>query len=146
MIVYTDGSSSPDRCGGWAWAASENVFASGSSTDTTNQRMEVKAAIEAIKANYNGKLIIVTDSRYLCDCINKKWYKKWRSNGWKNTYGEDVANKDLWVELLDLLEGKVVKFAWVKGHDGNAMNELADALAVTAKKELQHELRNNVGP
>lgn len=145
MIVYTDGSSSPDRCGGWAWALDNDTFAAGSSTDTTNQRMEVKAAIEAIKANYDGNLTIVTDSRYLCDCMNKKWYKKWSKNGWKNIYGDDVANKDLWVELIALIEGKRIAFTWVKGHSGDPMNDLADALAVTAKKELQNEMRNGNG-
>lgn len=142
MRIYTDGASSPDKTGGWAWAYSRELNAGGFAEQTTNQRMEVTAAIEALKHFHDRDIVIVSDSRYLVDCINKRWYVKWRKNGWKNSTGDPVMNKDLWEELLNLLQGRDIKFEWVRGHGGHPMNDLADSIAVGYKKEGQNGKRS----
>ncbi len=132
--VYTDGAcSGTPGPGGWAWAIDRERFASGSEPSTTNQRMEIRAALEAVKA-LDGPLVVVSDSAYVVNCFRDGWWRNWRTRGWVTSTKSPVANRDLWEPLVDLVEqrGDVV-FHWVKGHSGHPMNDLVDQLAVEAK-------------
>ena len=111
--------------------------------NSTNQRMEIQAIIialsEIISTYHEGKNIdIYSDSAYVCNCINQKWYEKWFKNGWINSKKEPVANRELWESLfekLDILgENHTITFIKVKGHSGNMLNERVDRLAVLASK------------
>lgn len=131
MDIYTDGAclGNPGP-GGWAWVCSDGRNGSGGEAHTTNQRMELMAVIQALRAN-SGDVVIVSDSTYVINCFRDSWWKKWIKNGWRNSKGEPVANSDLWRELVPLVtEGaSPVVFRWVKGHSGVELNEKADALA-----------------
>ena len=133
--IHTDGAcrGNPGP-GGWAWAEGTSRYASGAEAHTTNQRMEVRAAIEALRSTPEDAVEIVSDSSYVVKCFNDKWYVGWRRRGWKNSQGQPVANRDLWEELFALaLEGdRQVLFTWVKGHSGDPMNEFVDDLATLA--------------
>jgi ribonuclease HI len=104
---------------------------SGGAPHTTNQRMEVQAVLEALRA-LEGPVVIVSDSTYVVNCFRDRWYVKWQKNGWKNSKKEPVANLDLWKPLIDLVLERRPEFRWVKGHSGNRMNDLVDRLAVAA--------------
>lgn len=100
---------------------------------TTNNRMELMAAIEALKLLKEPcNVQLYSDSKYLTDAINKKWLDGWVKNGWKKSDKKPVLNTDLWTELLELIGEHHVTFNWVKGHAGNAYNEICDTLAVEA--------------
>jgi ribonuclease HI len=133
--VYTDGAcrGNPGP-GGWAWASSKEHFGSGAEAHTTNQRMEIKAVIEALKACADDPIEIVSDSTYVTKCFLDRWHEGWLRRGWKNTQGQPVANRDLWEELfaLVLTGGRTVTFTWVKGHSGDKGNDFVDLLATTA--------------
>lgn len=131
--VYTDGACSGNPGpGGWAWAVPGGPFASGAAVHTTNQRMEITAALEALQA-IDGPVEVVSDSTYVVHCFRDRWYEGWRRRGWTNSQKKPVANRDLWEPLIDLyLVRGDVSFRWVKGHSGDAMNDLVDALAVEA--------------
>lgn len=132
--VFTDGACAGNPGpGGWAWAIDEAVYAAGYDPATTNQRMEIRAALEAMRS-LPGKLTIVSDSTYVVNCINKKWFVNWQRNGWKNSQKQPVANQDLWKPMIELYDPKLHTFRWVKGHSGNPMNDLVDQLAVAAAK------------
>ena len=130
--MFTDGACSGNPGpGGWAWAVDETWFASGGESPSTNQRMEIRAAWEALQA-IEGPLEIRSDSTYVVNCFRDKWYVKWLSKGWKNSSGKPVANRDLWEPFIEavLARGDEVTFSWVKGHSGDRMNDLVDRLAV----------------
>ncbi len=131
--VFTDGACSGNPGpGGWAWAVPDGPFASGYAEHTTNQRMELTAAFEAV-GTLVGPLEVVSDSTYVVNCFNQSWYKGWLARGWRNSQKKPVANRELWEPFIDLvLERGDVTFRWVKGHSGNAMNDLVDGLAVEA--------------
>jgi ribonuclease HI len=136
--VYTDGACAGNPGpGGWAWAvAPEGKPAGfGGERQSTNQRMEIRAALEAMRA-LSGELTIVSDSTYVVNCINNKWYANWQRNGWRNSQKQPVANQDLWKPMIELYLARVPRprFRWVKGHSGNRMNDLVDQLAVAAAK------------
>ena len=144
--VYTDGASRGSRGpGGYgavlAWRGKiEEV--SGGEPSTTNQRMEVTAACVALETIEEGHVVTVySDSSYLVNCMRRRWYEKWRENGWLNHLGEPVANRDLWERLLEATERhREVRWRKVKGHSKSAGphktgNDRADELAVAAKKE-----------
>lgn len=137
--IHTDGAcrGNPGP-GGWAWAAGFEEFASGAEAHTTNQRMEIRAVIEALRAN-DGPVEIVSDSTYVVKCFQDNWHQGWRRRGWKNSQGKPVANRDLWEELFALTLGveRPITFSWVKGHSGDAMNDFVDALATVAA-DVQH--------
>lgn len=144
MIIYTDGASSPKShhgAGGWGWARSDKTAEnSGNTLNTTNQRMEMYAAYDAMLNHPGVDVEIVSDSQYVVKCFNDGWYRKWQKNGWKNGKKEPVANQDLWEEMLSARAlCASVKFTWVRGHDGNEMNEYVDKLAVNAKKQIIKE-------
>ena len=132
-IAYTDGACSGNPGpGGWAWAVPEGRWAAGAAAQTTNQRMEISAAYEAIQA-IEGRVEIVSDSTYVVNCFRDRWWEGWLKRGWVNSAKKPVANRDLWEPLVDLVETRGdVAFRWVKGHSGNRLNDLADELAVAA--------------
>ncbi len=137
-VVYTDGAcrGNPGP-GGWAWADTAGPWASGGDPETTNQRMELQAALEAVLA-HPGELRVVSDSTYVVNCFRDGWWKAWLKKGWVNSQRKPVANRDLWEPLVEAVTGRDdVTFAWVKGHSGDAMNDLVDRLAVDASHELQ---------
>lgn len=136
--IHTDGSCSyKTRIGGWAWVClADDTHACGGALDTTNQRMEMSAAFDAVKSN-EGPLIIVSDSRYVVDTFQRGWYYKWKANGWKNYKKQPVANRDLWEPFIDLVVGRhEIAFLWVKGHSGDDGNEKADQLASWAAAQM----------
>lgn len=95
----------------------------------TNNAMELTAVIEALKClKFKCSVIIFTDSTYISNAINKNWLKNWIANGWKTKSKKSVSNKELWVELVNLLETHNVEFKWVKGHSDNEGNARADEL------------------
>ena len=100
---------------------------------TTNNRMELMAAIESLKMlKESCEVDLYSDSKYLTDAINKNWLWSWQKNNWKKADKKPVLNVDLWKELLILLDKHTVNFIWVKGHAGNKYNEICDSLAVEA--------------
>ena len=133
-VVYTDGSciGNPGP-GGWAWAVDGGPSDSGGDPSSTNQRMEVRAALEALRS-LDGPVEVVSDSTYVVNCFRQRWWDGWYRRGWKNTQGKPVANRDLWEPLLSLaLEGdRPVSFRWEKGHSGDRMNDVVDQLALAA--------------
>jgi ribonuclease HI len=136
VIVYTDGAclGNPGP-GGWAWAVPGAGFASGAEAHTTNQRMEIAAALDAARANgsLDQPVEIVSDSTYVVNCFRDRWYEGWLRKGWVNSQRKPVANRDLWEPLVELVqEWGNVTFRWVKGHSGDPMNDLVDRLAVEA--------------
>jgi ribonuclease HI len=132
MRVYTDGACR-NKVGGWAWwNADTDESRSGVETPTTNQRMELRAALEAMNEHFNDKeLTIVSDSAYVVNCFGQKWWIKWLANGWIGSKGKELANRDIWEPLLELVQQHgTVQFEWVKGHSGDPGNDKVDALAV----------------
>jgi ribonuclease HI len=102
---------------------------------STNQRMEIRAVLEALRAVKDPRdegIVIVSDSTYVVNCFRDKWYVRWQANGWKNSQRKPVANADLWKPLVELVAARRPAFRWVKGHSGDSMNDLVDALAVEA--------------
>jgi ribonuclease HI len=101
--------------------------------NTTNNRMEVLAAIEALNLlKYSCSVSLYTDSQYLVNSIEKGWVKSWKAKGWRKADGKRALNVDLWTRLLPLLEEHKVKFVWVRGHADNKENNRCDQLAVEA--------------
>jgi ribonuclease HI/uncharacterized phage-like protein YoqJ len=132
-LAFTDGACSGNPGpGGWAWAVPDGPFASGAEAHTTNQRMEVTAAFEAVQA-IPGRLEVVSDSTYVVNCFRDRWHEGWIKRGWKNSKKEPVANRDLWEPFIELVLARGdVTFRWVKGHSADVMNDLVDRLAVEA--------------
>ncbi len=134
--IYTDGACSGNPgIGGWGayLKYKDNVKElSGSAENTTNNRMELVAAIEGLKIlKKSSKVNLYTDSVYLKDGITK-WIFNWQKNNWKNANKKDVKNKDLWIQLLEVVNKHDINWIWVKGHEGNEGNEIADNLATSA--------------
>lgn len=135
LIIYTDGACSGNPGpGGWGVLmlhGSREKTLNGGERDTTNNRMELMAAIkalEAIKPGFTGKVILWTDSTYVLKGITE-WIHGWKKRGWKKSDKKPVINKDLW-QILDALNAeKDVSWKWVKGHAGVEGNERADELA-----------------
>ena len=103
---------------------------------TTNNRMELMAAIRALQTLTRPiPVILHSDSRYLVDAMEKGWAKKWQDNGWWRNKRERTLNPDLWETLLQLCAEHVVQFRWVRGHAGDVENERCDYLAVQAARQ-----------
>lgn len=135
-VIHTDGSclGNPGP-GGWAFVTGE-VTVSGFEAETTNNRMEMQAVTEALRS-VSGSIEIVSDSRYVIDCLNQRWYVKWRANDWRRAKNKPVLNRDAWEQLLELVEarrteGHDVSFRWIKGHSADPGNKKADAAARAA--------------
>ncbi len=134
MIVYTDGAclGNPGP-GGWAWAVPGGAWRSGSAPATTNQRMEITAALEAVTA-LDGDVEVVSDSTYVVNCFRDGWWRGWLARGWTNSQKKPVANRDLWEPLVEEYRARRgrLRFRWVKGHGADPLNDLVDRLAVEA--------------
>jgi ribonuclease HI len=137
IVVYTDGACQGNPGpGGWAWAEAPkgDVFGSGGESPSTNQRMELTAVLEALRAHPDGPIEIVSDSTYVVNCFKDGWWKGWLARGWINSQRKPVANRDIWEPLIALYQARSPKprFRWVKGHSGEPMNDRVDQLAVAA--------------
>ncbi len=135
LVIYTDGACSGNPGpGGWGalllFKGREKELYGGED-DTTNNRMEMLAAIkalESLKPDYSGEVELWTDSKYLKDGITK-WIHGWKKRGWKKADKKPVLNMDLWKRLDALVQDKTIDWRWIKGHAGDPGNERADELA-----------------
>jgi ribonuclease HI/uncharacterized phage-like protein YoqJ len=143
--AYTDGACSGNPGpGGWAWVVPDGAFRSGSADHTTNQRMEITAAFDAVES-LDGRLVVVSDSTYVVNCFRDRWWDGWLERGWVNAKKEPVKNRDLWEPFIELVRSRGdVTFEWVKGHNDDPWNEVADRLAVEAA--LEQRGRSGDGP
>ncbi len=138
VTIYTDGSceGNPGR-GGWAailLCDKREKIISGNSPNTTNNRMELTAALKALQALKESCIVkLHTDSQYLKRAFTDHWIHKWRSNGWMNSNRESVKNQDLWQELWNEAQRHRVEWIKVKAHANNRLNNLVDELAVEAR-------------
>lgn len=138
VVLYTDGSclGNPGP-GGWAALIidGETREISGGFTRTTNNRMEINALVQGLKSiPENSRVSAYTDSKYLHDALDKGWLQKWRKNGWRTSSKTPVKNRDLWEELISLLEKQNLTLNWIQAHNGQRQNERCDELA---KQEAQ---------
>lgn len=140
VTIYTDGAClrNPGGAGGYAavlLCGSHRKELAGGFRSTTNNRMEIMAAIEGLRAlKQRSKVVLYSDSQYLVDAISKGWYKGWIRNGWQTKTKDHVKNIDLWKSLLAILGKHDVTFKWTRGHAGTAENELCDVLAGKAAR------------
>ncbi len=139
VTLYTDGACSGNPGpGGWGaileWGGIEKEL-SGGEANTTNNRMELTAVIQGLKALKESCIVeLYSDSKYVIDGLQKGWAIGWRARGWKKADKKPALNPDLWGELLDLVEKHEVRYHWVKGHADNPKNNRCDELAVSQTK------------
>lgn len=140
--IYSDGGSSPNPGpGGWAAvlispAHDKRKEISGAEPDTTNNRMELRAAIEALKSlKQPSQVRMHTDSQYLQKAFTDGWLAKWQRNGWKTSNKKPVANDDLWRELIELSKVHQIEWTWVRGHGDDVENNRCDELVQLARAE-----------
>lgn len=140
--IYTDGAcrGNPGR-GGWGailvYGEREKEL-SGGEVETTNNRMELMAAIAAMEALREPcDVTLTSDSKYLTDAINQGWLESWKKNGWKKADRKPVLNVELWERIDKLLKIHTVRFVWVHGHQGHEYNERCDVLATTFADSLE---------
>lgn len=132
LVIYTDGSCDYNsRLGGWSYLVVEDESLikdkkRGKEINTTNNRMEMMAAIKALEDYPKSDITIYSDSKYLVNGMNC-WIKSWQKINW--TRKKEIKNKDLWQYLIKLCEGRKIKWEWVQSHSGNIFNEIADELA-----------------
>ena len=154
LEIYTDGSlkkfGKNMTFGAWGFIVvqdgKEIYEASGNEYGTTNQRMELEAIIQAL--NYiisirrpNERIAIYSDSAYAINCYLQEWYVKWQANGWRNANKKEVANQDLWYEIIPFFDNFWYYFRKVKGHQGNYWNEYCDQLAQNEAENLKKNWR-----
>ena len=140
--IFTDGACSGNPgAGGWGTVLRFGEYEkelSGGEAHTTNNRMELTAVIEGLKALKEPcQVTLTTDSKYVCDSVVQKWVYGWKKKGWKKSDGKPALNVDLWEQLLPLLEKHQVTFVWVKGHAGHPENERCDRLAVAQSQKYK---------
>jgi ribonuclease HI len=139
--VWTDGGCKPNPGpGGWAailrFRGVEREL-SGAEPATTNNRMELTAAMMALEALKRPcRVVLHTDSEYLKNGVTR-WHTGWVRRNWRNAAGNPVANMDLWRRVLDAAGAHQIEWRWVRGHSGDLMNERADALATAAREALR---------
>lgn len=149
IVIYTDGSCEvPRGGGGWGVHIEKEdgtiAILSGNANDTTNNRMELTAVIEALSSLVDrSRVLIYCDSQYVVDSINKGWIKKWKNNGWmtagfkeKNIPPSPVKNKDLFEKLDDLLAEHDVQIKWIKAHADSELNNKVDQIAKDEMKKV----------
>lgn len=146
-MVYTDGACSGNPGpGGWGWVVPDGEAAFGGAAQTTNQRMELSAALEAVRS-LPGRLHIISDSTYVVNCFRDSWWKGWLKRGWTNARKQPIANRDLWEPLIELYQERDITFEWIKGHSGDRWNDRADELAVQGREQFsQTEPTASVAP
>lgn len=137
---------------GWAWVIDDERWAAGGWEESTNNRAELQAVIEILKAtaHTHEDLLILADSKYVINSVTK-WMPMWRLKGWKKANGQDVLNRDLMEELweqVDALEksGRTLKFQWVKGHSNHELNEAADQRARAVATAIRDKTEPHLGP
>jgi len=156
LEIWSDGASNvhnPKNPGGWAsvLVCNNTILKqlSGPEINTTNQRMEIMGALKGLEYYLNNKgefkditeIRVITDSGYLYNCMIQKWYVNWKFNNWIGSEGQEIKNKDLWEQLLDILKQykeQNISVTWrkIRGHKGLIFNEVADKLAVRAKESV----------
>jgi len=139
ILIFTDGScDTMSGDGGWAYLLQYGDISKKDSAfeaDTTNNRMELTAAVKALEAlKESCNVTLTTDSQYLRKAFTDGWLKNWQKNGWKTANKKPVKNKDLWLELLKLNDKHNLQWTWTKGHAGHLENEIVDQLALKARK------------
>jgi ribonuclease HI len=142
VTIYTDGACSGNPGpGGWAAiliAGEEADRLTGGESYTTNNRMELTAALEALRAlDEPAQVTLHTDSAYLSNAFNQGWLDSWQDNDWQTSSNDDVKNKELWQALLEQADRHQVEWVWVKGHADNELNNMADELAVAAMEQYK---------
>lgn len=140
VVIYTDGACSgnpgPGGYGAVLLFNGHRKELSGGFRRTTNNRMELLGAIEALRAlKERCSVKLHTDSQYIVNAIEKGWATKWQANGWMRNKKEKAVNPDLWEQLLTLCQHHKVEFIWVRGHNGDKENERCDRLAVAAAQQ-----------
>lgn len=142
VTIYTDGACSGNPgVGGYCailkCGQAEKII-SGSEQHTTNNRMELTSVIEGLKAlRHPCDVDIVTDSKYVCDAVNRGWLSDWKQNGWTKKNRKPVLNIDLWMELDSQIKTHNITFKWIKGHSGHIENERCDKIAVSEYLKLK---------
>ncbi len=139
VTIYTDGAClgnpGPGGYGAVLLYDSQRKELSGGFKLTTNNRMEITAALEALNAlGEPCRVTLYSDSQYLVNAMSKGWAQRWQANGWKRNKREDAVNPDLWERMLELCRRHAVEFRWVRGHSGAKENERCDRLAVAAAR------------
>ena len=142
VIIYTDGACSGNPGpGGWGTILDykgRQKELSGGERKTTNNRMELTAVIEGLKALKEKCIVtVITDSKYVSDGINLGWARSWKANNWRKKDKKPALNPELWDELLSLIDSHVVTVKWIKGHAGHPENERCDKLAVAQSQKFQ---------
>ena len=147
--IYCDGACSPNPgVGGWGVVLLSDRHdarkeLSGAERETTNNRMELLAAIRGLEAlKQPCKVQVSTDSRYVHDAFARGWLTRWERNGWRTAEKQPVKNEDLWRRLIELQGIHAIEWQWVRGHATDVENNRADALAVEARVRLAAELRS----
>jgi ribonuclease HI len=140
VYIYTDGScDTTTGDGGWAYLlvyGNSKKEASAFEANTTNNRMELTAAVRALEALKEPcEVTLTTDSQYLRKAFTEGWLTKWQRNGWKTSGKESVKNQDLWEELLRSSKKHTLQWQWTQGHAGHPENERVDKLALMARKK-----------
>lgn len=141
VIIYTDGACSGNPGpGGWGTILDykgRQKELSGGERQTTNNRMELTAVIEGLKALREKCIVtVITDSKYVSDGINLGWARSWKANNWRKKDKKPALNPELWDELLSLIDSHVVTVKWIKGHAGHPENERCDKLAVAQSQKF----------
>lgn len=140
VTIYTDGACSGNPGpGGWGailrYGTREREL-SGGAAETTNNRMELTAVIEALRALKEPcEVELYSDSKYVIDALEKRWAYGWRERGWRKADKKSARNPDLWEQLLELTEQHRMHYHWVKGHAENEYNERCDAMAVAESRK-----------
>lgn len=142
VTIYTDGACSGNPGpGGWGailMYGEHKKELSGGEADTTNNRMELTAVIEALSLLKEPCIVdLWSDSKYVIDGLEKGWAKGWQARGWKKADKKPALNPDLWERLLELVDIHSLRYHWVKGHAENAFNNRCDELAVAASQKYK---------
>ncbi len=140
VTIYTDGAClgnpGPGGYGAVLLYGSQRKELSGGFKLTTNNRMEITAALVALEALQEPcRVTLYSDSQYVVNAMSKGWAQRWQANGWKRNKREDAVNPDLWERMLELCQRHTVEFRWVRGHSGTEENERCDRLAVAAARD-----------
>lgn len=142
VIIYTDGACSGNPGpGGWAailrYRNTEKIL-SGGEAETTNNRMELTAAISALECLKEPcRVELHSDSKYLTDGMEKGWAASWEKKGWKKSDGKPALNPDLWEKMLLLAARHEIRYVWVKGHDTDEYNNRCDTMAVAEREKFK---------